>query len=114
MEIVYNNEYGAICAVKNSPNHECTLQLVIESVGLFMSRTDLEYFLTTVQKPFEPCQCPQCQGKIDKIWCRNPIMDLCIKFNGSISKGIAELVEGALFVLDMQDTLLQNNLTVKK
>ncbi|MEL7271725.1 MAG: hypothetical protein AAGL34_19305 [Bacteroidota bacterium] len=114
MEILYQNAYGAICNVNKSPNPECTLQLVIESVGLFMSRTDLEYFLSIVQKPFEPCHCGQCQGKMDTIWCNNPIMDVCIKFDRPILRGIEELVKGALFVLDMRDTLTQNNLTTKE
>ncbi|MEM6542804.1 MAG: hypothetical protein AAF634_16735, partial [Bacteroidota bacterium] len=113
-EMLYKNEYGTSLSITNGPNPECTLQLVIETVGLFMSRKDLEHLLKIVQKPFEPCQCEQCQGKIDKIWSTNPIIDICLKVDKPILAGIEDLVKGALFNLDMDATLLQNNLTIKE
>ena len=114
MEVLYKNKYGAVYSIQHTPNPECTLQLVIETVGLFMSRTDLEHLLKIVQKPFEPCQCEQCQGKTDKIWCTNPIIDICLKVDRRILTGIEDLIKGALFNLDMDATLLDNNLTTKK
>ncbi|MEL6917169.1 MAG: hypothetical protein AAFO99_05500, partial [Bacteroidota bacterium] len=114
MEIIYKNGYGAIYSIKNSPNPECTLQLVMETVGLFMSRADLEHLLKIAQKPFEPCHCEQCRGKIDKIWSTNSIIDICLKVNKPILEGIEDLIKGALFNLDMDATLLQNNLTAKE
>lgn len=79
-----------------------------------MSRSDIEHLLEILQRPFEPCNCEQCQGKIDKIWCSNPIVDICLKMDRVFRDGLKNLIEGALFTVDMDETLLQNNLTLKE
>ena len=45
MELVYRNDYGASFRVKNIPNTRCTLQLVVDSIGLFMTEDDMENLL---------------------------------------------------------------------
>lgn len=50
MELIYKNDYGAVFHVNNSPNPACEMQLVIDTVGLFMSRADLDHLLAIVIK----------------------------------------------------------------
>ena len=110
MEVIYKNNQGAVYSVSHSPNPDCTLQVIVDTVGIFMSREDIEHLLRTVQKSYEPCHCPECGGKRDKIWCINPIVDVCLKVDKPILDGLEDLIKGTLFVLDMNDTLQQNEL----
>ncbi|MEM9362999.1 MAG: hypothetical protein AAGA43_10200 [Bacteroidota bacterium] len=110
MQLIYKNELGAVYKVQNSPNPECTLQLILDSVGVFMSREDIEHLLGIVQQSFEPCHCPECGGKRNKIWCTNPIADVCIKVDKARLSDLEDLIKGYLFTVDMETTLRENNL----
>lgn len=59
MEQIYKNDYGATYRLLNSPNPAFELQLVVDIVGLFMSRADLDHLLSIVQKSPEPCNCSE-------------------------------------------------------
>lgn len=114
MELIYKNDFGAVYQVPNSPNPECKLQLVVNAIGIFMSKADLEHLLHIVQKTYEPCQCPECKGERDKIWSINPIVDICLKVNESILEGLEDLIKGTFFILNMDATLQKNKLIFAK
>lgn len=112
MELLYKNDLGATYKVINSPNPECTLQIVLDCIGIFMSRGDVEHMLDIVLKSYEPCNCPECGGKRDKIWCSNPMIDICLKVDETMLDGLEDLLKGTLFTLDMDDTLQKNKLII--
>nr|WP_293301464.1 hypothetical protein [Allomuricauda sp.] len=114
MELIYKNEHGAVYHIPNGPNPETELQLVVNAVGIFMSKSDLEHLLNIVKRPYEPCHCPDCGGGRDKIWCFNPIVDLCLKVNETILDGLEDLIKGTFFILDMDATLQKNKLIFVK
>jgi len=114
MELIYKNDHGAIYHVHNSPNPACELQLVVNAIGIFMSKADLEHLLHIVQKTYEPCHCPECKGERDKIWSINPIVDICLKVNETILDGLEDLIKGTLFILDMDATLQKNKLIFER
>ena len=102
MELLYKNDYGATFKVQNSSNPNCEMQLIIDTVGLFMSREDLKHLLTIVLKSHESCSCEECGGShCDKIWCANPLIDICLKVNEPILKKMEDLIKGTLFMLDL-------------
>ncbi|MFS4467342.1 hypothetical protein [Maribacter sp. 2210JD10-5] len=106
MELIYKNDYGATYYVKNSPNPSCEMQLVIDTVGLFISKSDLDHLLKIVNKSNEPCNCDECGGnQCNKIWCSNPLIDICLKVNEPILEMMEDLIKGTHFILDMDATL---------
>lgn len=113
MDLIYKNEYGATYHVKNSQNPECEIQLVVDTVGLFMSRADLVYLLGIVQKSHGPCGCSECGGKCDKIWCKNPLVDICLKVDEPILHRMEDLIKGTQFTLNMDATLKKNRVASK-
>ncbi|MEO9891216.1 hypothetical protein [Aurantibacter sp.] len=62
MELLYRNEYGATYKVVNSANPACVVQLIVDSVGLYLSKNDLDYLMNIVLKSNEPCSCDDCGG----------------------------------------------------
>jgi len=41
MELIYKNDYGATYSIENSPNPHLKMQLVVDTVALFISEDDL-------------------------------------------------------------------------
>lgn len=106
MELIYKNDYGATYKLENSPNKNCEMQLIVDTVGLFMSRDDLSHLLKIVRRSHEPCTCEECGGnQCNKIWCTNPLIDICLKVDEPILKKMVDLIKGTQFMLDMDDTL---------
>lgn len=105
MELIYKNDYGATYKIENSANSSCEMQLVIDTVGLFMSRIDLEHLLNIVMKSHQPGYCRDCGGPCNKIWCTNPLIDICLKVDGPILDKIEDLIKGTQFILNIDDTL---------
>lgn len=106
MELIYGNNYGAFYKVFDAPNVDCTLQLVVDTVGIFMSESDLPHFLAIIQDSDKPCMCATCKGgKCNKIWCTNPLVDVCLKVDDAVLAEMEDLVKGTQFVLGMDETL---------
>lgn len=106
MELIYKNDYGATYKLVNSPNPNCEMQLIVDTVGLFMSRDDLNHLLKIVRKSHEPCTCHECGGnQCNKIWCKNPLIDICLKVDEPILEKIEDLIRGTQFILNIDDTL---------
>ena len=112
MQLIYSNKYGACYRITESPNPACKFQLVVDSIGIFMSDADLEHLLTTVRDAEQPCYCPECNGKASKkIWCSGPLHDLCLKVNEISRKELEDLIVGTQFILNIDDTLAQHRIT---
>jgi len=62
MELVYKNAYGATYNFFGEYGTGAVLQLVVDQVGLFMSREDLKQLLHIVQNMGQPCPCDNCSG----------------------------------------------------
>ncbi|QLG46292.1 hypothetical protein [Costertonia aggregata] len=106
MQLIYKNDYGAVYRIFNSPNPDCEMQLVVDTVGLFMSRADLEHLLVIVRKSYEPCSCVECDGNpCEKIWSTNPLIDICLKVDRSILTMIEDLIKGTQFMINIDTTL---------
>ncbi|WP_299532463.1 hypothetical protein [Ulvibacterium sp.] len=110
MELLYENDYGVTYKLLHSPNPSCDIQLVIDTVGLFMSRSDLDHLLKIVLKSHgSSCACPECDGDCcNRIWCANPLMDINLKVNERILFLLEDLIRGTQFILDMDATLKEN------
>lgn len=50
MEPLYKNEYGGTFKIFDSQNPQCEIQLDIDSVGIFLSKEDVNHILTIVKK----------------------------------------------------------------
>ena len=108
MKLIYKNGYGACYRVYDAPNPDCILQLVVETVGIFMSRKDLGHLLSIVREPPGPCDCPECEGgECGKIWYRGHLLDFYLKMDDMALELMEDLIEGTLFILDMDRTLEQ-------
>ena len=106
MTLVYGNKYGATYLMENSPNPHCKMQLVVDSIGIFMCKEDLENLLVIVQKSHEPCPCEDCSGKAcNKIWCSNPLLDICLKMNESTLDLMEDLIKGTQFMLNLDESI---------
>ena len=106
MELIYKNDYGATYKIENSLNSNCEMQLIVDTVGLFMSRDDLNHLLNIVRESHGPCTCEECGGKqCNKIWCTNPLIDICLKVDEPILNKMEDLIKGTQFILNMDDTL---------
>ncbi|WP_147415902.1 hypothetical protein [Ulvibacterium marinum] len=115
MELLYQNDYGATYRIFRSPNPSCEIQLIIDTAGLFMSRSDLDHLLKIVLKSHgSSCTCPECGGdRCNKIWCTNPLMDIHLKVDERILFLLEDLIKGTLFILDMESTLEEHLLKPK-
>ncbi|NAS31337.1 hypothetical protein GTQ40_10170 [Flavobacteriaceae bacterium R38] len=108
MELIYKNNYGASYKILNAPNADCKLQLIVDSIGIFMTFNDLDKLLNVVRNADEPCDCPDCKGgPREKIWYTNPLLDVCLKVDDVILTQIEDLIVGTKFILNMNDTLQQ-------
>ncbi len=106
MELLYQNSYGAIYKMPKVESHICEMQMIVDTIGIFLSREDLDHLLSIVYKSTEPCTCADCGGNFcNKIWCSNPLIDICLKVDESILDHMEDLIKGAQFMLDMNATL---------
>jgi hypothetical protein len=106
MELIYKNTYGACYKVSNAINPNCNFQMVISTVGIFMSENDIVRFLDIVRSSHEPCNCEECAGKrCNKIWTTNPLIDICLKVDDEILALMEDLISGTLFMLNIDDVL---------
>ncbi|MFD0796966.1 hypothetical protein ACFQZJ_05810 [Maribacter chungangensis] len=111
MELIYRNDYAAVYRVQNSPHEDCDMQLVVDTVGLFVSRGDLEHLMGIVQRSDEPCTCADCGGNAcNKIWCSNPLIDICLKVDKTILALLEDVIKGTQFTLDLDATLAKYRL----
>lgn len=87
MDLIYRNNYGACYRVYDVPNPKCILQMVIDTVGIFMAKDDLKHLLTIVLQDPEPCNCDECgEEGCNRIWCPGPLLDFCLKVDPSVLK----------------------------
>ena len=108
MELIYKNNYGACYKIVEAPNRLCKIQLVVDSIGIFMSEADLEHLLEIVRQADEPCFCPECNGAPSKkIWSTGPYHDICLKVDDGQREEMEDLIVGTQFVLNIDDTLSQ-------
>lgn len=106
MELLYKNEYGACYRMFDAPNPVCQYQLVVDTVGLFMSDTDMVYLLKIVRGSHKTCPCEDCKGEAcNKIWCTNPLIDICLKVDEPVLNELEDLIQGARFMMHMDATL---------
>ena len=108
MEEIYRNDYGASYKNFGDKNQENGVQLIIDRVGLYLSMKELENLKKIVHNKTEgePCMCSECQGKVsNKIWCTNPLIDICLKFDDQNIEKIKDLIIGTQFILNMGKTL---------
>lgn len=106
MKLIYKNNYGACYRVLNAPNTNCKLQMVVDTVGIFMSENDISNLLDIVRNSHEPCNCEECGGKqCNKIWTTNPLIDTCLKVDDEILGLMEDLILGTQFILNMDATL---------
>ncbi|MEM9141346.1 MAG: hypothetical protein AAGA86_00070 [Bacteroidota bacterium] len=108
MEPIYQNAYGTVFKVEGAPNPECTFQMVIDSIGIFMSEADLHRLLNIVRDSDRPCYCNACGGKkCRKIWAKGPLHELKLKLDDQTLPQLEDLILGTRFILNMDDTLNQ-------
>lgn len=106
MKLIYQNKYGSTYLLKNAPNPKCKIQLVVDTIGLFMCEEDLDNLLRIVHGSFDPCFCENCQGQAcNKIWCSNALADICLKVNEPTLNLLDDLIKGTKFILNMNETL---------
>jgi hypothetical protein len=109
MEEIYRNEYGV--SYRNfdlEKDEKRGVQLIIDRVGLYLSIPELENLKRIVLNKYEgePCMCSECQGEVsNKIWCTNPLIDICLKFNDANIEEIEDLITGTQFMLNIDETL---------
>lgn len=115
MELVYQNGYGATFKVSNLPNPKCSIQLVVDSIGLFMSESDLSELLEIIKESKDPCYCDECKGeKCRKLWCSSPNYDFGLILDKENSSGLEDLIKGTQFLLHMNETLEEFRLRPNK
>ncbi|MFB9053915.1 hypothetical protein ACFFVB_12585 [Formosa undariae] len=106
MDLIYTNTYGACYTVDHEPDSNKVLQLVIDTVGIFMTKEDLNHMLNMILEEPLPCECNDCGGEMcNKIWCSGPLLDICLKVDFQILKLLEDLIRGTLFMLEMDKTL---------
>lgn len=106
MELIYRNNYGAFYNIRNATNLNCKLQMVVDTVGIFLSESDIAYLLKIVRDSHEPCSCAECKGKrCNKIWTTGPFIDICLKVDDDILEQMEDLILGTQFILNMDATL---------
>ncbi len=106
MKLIYKNNYGACYRINNTSNPTCKLQIVIDTVGIFISEKEMDYLLEIIRNSQEPCNCQDCNGnRCNKIWTTSPWIDVCIKVNDDILEHMEDLILGTQFILNMDATL---------
>ena len=108
MKLIYQNNYGATFEIKNAPNPQCKLQLIVDSIGLFMTEADLENLLQLVEQSDQPCHCPECSGEqCKKLWCLSPFYEFGLTIDKENKSELLDLIKGTKFLLSMDETLNQ-------
>lgn len=111
MELIYKNTYGACYRIYQAPNPNCKVQMVVDTVGIFMSENDIAYLLDIVRSSHKPCNCSECNGeRCNKIWTTNSLIDICLKVDDDILDLMEDLILGTQFMLKMEDTLKKQNI----
>ncbi|MEI6864658.1 hypothetical protein [Flavicella sp.] len=108
MEEIYRNNYGVSYRNYDNDNDENGVQLIIDRIGLYLTVNELANLKRIVSDKTEgePCMCSECQGTVsNKIWCTNPLIDICLKFNDDNIQDIEDLITGTQFILNMDKTL---------
>ncbi|MEM8928355.1 MAG: hypothetical protein AAGC45_09130 [Bacteroidota bacterium] len=111
MKLIYKNDYGATFKIKNVPNTNCSLQLVVDCIGIFLTESDLSKLLHMVEQSNQPCYCEDCHGeKCKRLWCTSKYYEFGLALNEENIKGLVDLVKGTQFLLNMDETLKQYRL----
>ena len=106
MQLIYKNEFGAFYKIVNSPNQEVEVQLVVDAIGVFMSRKDLNGLAKVIDSLSKPGKCEECgSDNCRKIWYTHELVDVCLKAEGEKLTALNDLVKGAEFILNMDQTL---------
>lgn len=106
MNLIYRNYYGACYRVYNAPNPKCAVQMIVDTVGIFMAKDDLKHLLNIVLQKPAPCNCHECGGEIcDRIWCPGSLVDFCLKVDPQALRLLEDLIRGTLFIMEMDKTL---------
>jgi len=104
--LIYQNNYGASYKVVNHFNPKRTVQMVIGSVGIFMTEPEILNLLSIVRRSDVPCNCDQCQGDVcGKIWTSSSLIDTCIKVDDTVAELLEDLILGTLFMRDIDSIL---------
>ncbi|NJX14707.1 hypothetical protein [Tamlana crocina] len=108
MELLYQNEYGASYALENSFDSEIKFQIVIGSVGMFLTQKDIDELQDLVQD----CKTESLRNKknYDTIWKHTCFADVRIKLNQPLLHLLEDLVNGTHFVINMNATLRKNKI----
>jgi len=102
MELIYENEYGRCYSVSHGPSIKHNIQMVIGTVGVFMTGKDMEALLLVVRNSHAPCNCENCGGKRrNKILTTSVLIDFCLKVDEHILPLIEDLIVGTNFMLNM-------------
>ena len=111
MKLIYKNNLGACYEVDSTINPNSSLQLVLGTVGIFMSTEELANLLDIVRGSHEPCNCKQCNGRqCNKIWTTSPLIDICLKVDDDILEHLEDLIVGSQFILNMNSTLKKHKI----
>lgn len=106
MDIIYKNEYGTVFNLEDSSTEPKKLLMRIDNVGLFMTIPEMNYLHDVIKNSDTPCFCDDCKGKkCDKIWCTNPMVDICLKVKGPGLEHLEDLILGTKFIINMDATL---------
>lgn len=106
MNLIYKNDYGAIYSLEGAPNPNCSHQLIIGSIGIYMSLNDLSYLLDIVEACHYPCHCENCQGTFpDKIFFPNGNSEMCLHIDPFILADLEDLIKQTQFELNITQTL---------
>ena len=106
MQLIYQNKYGACFRVYNAPNPDCKIQMVVDSIGIFMSEPDLQHLLEIVRNSDQPCYCSECNGQTsNKIWCTGPLHDIALKFTPNTLPDLEDLLVGTQFMMRIDEGL---------
>lgn len=111
MELIYKNDYGASYNVANQSNPNCTIQMVIGSTGIFMTKPEIRNLLSIVRGSDKSCNCESCKGEsCNRIWTTSSLVDICIKVDDIILGYLEDLILGTLFILNMNSTLEEHRI----
>lgn len=106
MNLIYENSLGSSYNLKKGVHSKSNLQLVVGTVGIFMTKIEISDLLKIVRNSHEPCDCIQCKGQqCNKIWTTSPFVDICIKVNEETLELLEDLIVGTQFCLNMDATL---------
>ena len=111
MDIVYENAYGSIYRASESPCAHCNYQLVVNTVGVYMSKSDLSYLLQVVTNRDIPAHANS-RYDYDRIWCKNPLIDIHLKVEGQNHNRLIDLLKGALFNIEIEILLKANKINI--